>query len=185
MKPITTSQAVKQHKRPSRLGEGRPSKLTPELALKIFMLSRKGLTDKEIANVFDITEQTINNWKKDPEFFESLKADKKIADLMVERSLFERAIGYEHKETELFCHRGKVISKEITKHYPPDPTSMIFWLKNRLPKEWRDKSQVDQGFTDETDALLQKYKHMSAQELVDKVHELTDTICRQNHPRVQ
>ena len=26
-----------------------------------------------------------------------------------------------------------------TKHYPPDTTAAIFWLKNRQKSKWRDK----------------------------------------------
>ena len=33
---------------------------------------------------------------------------------------------------------------DVTKHYPPDPTAAIFWLKNRQPDTWRDKVEVDQ-----------------------------------------
>jgi len=29
-----------------------------------------------------------------------------------------------------------------TKHYPPDATSAIFWLKNRQRDKWRDKQDV-------------------------------------------
>ena len=27
------------------------------------------------------------------------------------------------------------------KHYPPDVTACIFWLKNRCPDEWRDRHE--------------------------------------------
>ena len=26
---------------------------------------------------------------------------------------------------------------------PPDPTAMIFWLKNRKPNEWNDKQNIN------------------------------------------
>jgi hypothetical protein len=29
-------------------------------------------------------------------------------------------------------------SKTVRKHYPPDVTACIFWLKNRQPEKWRD-----------------------------------------------
>lgn len=117
---------------------GRPSKLDDKTAIKIFLLARKGLTDKEIARVFDVRPQTINNWKKSPEFFDSLKSNKAEADAIVERSLFERACGYEHETEEIFCTNGVVTKVKTVKVYPPDPTSMIFWLKNRQPDKWRD-----------------------------------------------
>ena len=123
---------------------GRPSKLTAELASKIMNLARRGFTDKETAElltfpgIFHLTPQTINNWKHDPEFFDTLKSNKKFADSLIERSLFERGIGYTHPETKVFCHEGDIVTHEMTKIYPPDVTACIFWLKNRDPKQWRE-----------------------------------------------
>lgn len=30
----------------------------------------------------------------------------------------------------------------LTKHYPPDTTACIFWLKNQKPKEWHDRTEL-------------------------------------------
>jgi hypothetical protein len=30
----------------------------------------------------------------------------------------------------------------LTKHYPPDTTACIFWLKNRKPREWRNRTEL-------------------------------------------
>ena len=70
----------------------------------------------------------------------TLKDDwKAVADHRVERSLYERACGYSHTEDKIFIHEGKPIIVPTVRHYPPDPTSMIFWIKNRQPEQWRDK----------------------------------------------
>jgi transcriptional regulator with XRE-family HTH domain len=46
-----------------------------------FQSLKKGFTDKEIADVFGVTEQTINNWKTAfPLFFESLKKAKAVCE---------------------------------------------------------------------------------------------------------
>ena len=124
---------------------GAPTKYSEANLKMIRYMALKGATDKEMSEVLDVTEQTFNNWKKShPDFFESLKDWKNEADEKVERSLYERATGYSHKETKFFCHEGMIISEDTEKNYPPDATSMIFWLKNRKPKVWRDKTEVDQ-----------------------------------------
>ena len=111
---------------------GQPTKLTPKMKKQIKFLAEKGFTDKEMANAVGVTEQTINNWKKQqPKFFESLKDWKKEADRNVERSLYERACGYEHPEDKIFNANGEPLVVPTTKHYPPDTSAMIFWLKNR------------------------------------------------------
>ena len=48
-------------------------------------------------------------------------------------------MGYEHDEEKVFCNNGEIISTTVRRHYPPDPISAIFWLKNRQRKRWRDK----------------------------------------------
>jgi hypothetical protein len=37
----------------------------------------------------------------------------------------------------------KPIYAPYVEHMPPDPTSMIFWLKNRDPERWRDFQQLE------------------------------------------
>lgn len=62
---------------------------------------------------------------------------------MVE-SLYKRATGFEYNEVELKTD-DKTKSKRVTKKLvAPDPTSAIFWLKNRQPKLWRDKQTIEQ-----------------------------------------
>ncbi len=36
-------------------------------------------------------------------------------------------------------HEGKPVIVPTVKHYPPDTTACIFWLKNRQRDRWRDK----------------------------------------------
>ena len=125
---------------------GRPTKFNQELLRAVELLAKKGATDQEIAYAFGVTQQTIDNWKKKhPEFFGSVKDWKAKADAKVERSLYERARGYSHKAEKIQIHAetGKVTRVETIEHYPPDPTSMIFWLKNRKAKDWRDKIEHD------------------------------------------
>lgn len=106
---------------------------------QLTMLCEKGFTEQELADFYKVSRQTIYNWKDDKAFSLHLKRAKKNADKKVERSLYERATGYEHKDVKMFCYEGQIIKEEYIKHIPPDPTSMIFWLKNRNPTEWRDK----------------------------------------------
>ena len=38
---------------------------------------------------------------------------------------------------------GKTVEHKYIEYYPPDPTSMIWWLKNRRPDRWRDVQNID------------------------------------------
>ena len=124
---------------------GRKSEYRIEYADQALKLSLLGATDKELSEFFSVSEQTLNKWKTDyPEFLESLKKGKNIADANVASRLYNRAIGYNCKATKFATSNGKITdSKEFIEHYPPDTTAAIFWLKNRQPEKWRDKKEVD------------------------------------------
>lgn len=106
---------------------------------------------------------------------QALKKGKDVADQMVERSLFERACGYTCDEEKVFCHTetGMITTEVVEKHYPPDPVSCIFWLKNRKPGEWREKQEIE----------IKKFIHESNKEktdedLMEEANEILATIAR-------
>lgn len=124
---------------------GRPSDYdpenTPRQANKVCLM---GATDADLADFFDVSETTINNWKNEhPEFLASIKEGKKQADANVARSLYERALGYEHSEVHVSNYQGEITLTPLTKHYPPETTAGIFWLKNRQPDKWRDRKHTE------------------------------------------
>lgn len=121
---------------------GRPSKYKDEYTEQAYKLCLLGATDKELADFFNVQESTINYWKEHQEgFSESLKRGKEQADALVASKLFHRAIGYEHEDTQFATFQGEITdSQTYIKHYAPDTTAAIFWLKNRQPSKWRDKT---------------------------------------------
>jgi hypothetical protein len=119
---------------------GRPTDYKKEYETQVYKLCLLGATDVEIADFFGIRESTLNNWKKKhPQFMESIKKGKDMADATVSESLYKRANGYSHKDTDIRVIDEKVVKTPLTKHYPPDTAAAIFWLKNRQSKKWRDK----------------------------------------------
>lgn len=108
---------------------GRPSKYKPEFVEQAKVLAHVGATMEEMAEFFNIAIDTLYNWQyRHPEFSEAIKDWKEGADKRVEASLYKKAMGYE----------------KDGRHYPPDTTAAIFWLKNRKSKEWRDvKERID------------------------------------------
>ncbi|WP_429949623.1 helix-turn-helix domain-containing protein [Comamonas sediminis] len=119
---------------------GRPSKYKPEYADQAKKLCMLGMTDKEMASFFGVAESTFNLWKTaHPEFSESLKGGKDLVDAEVAAKLYHRAMGYEHEDVHVSNYQGVITVTPLVKHYPPDTTAAIFWLKNRQPQRWRDK----------------------------------------------
>lgn len=123
----------------------RPTKYKPEYAEQAARLcANNAFTDAELASFFSVTLSTLNLWKlRHPEFSDSLKMGKAPANARVEKSLYDRAMGYSQMETDIRVIGGKIVKTEVMKHYPPDPTCLIFYLKNRLPDQYRDKQELE------------------------------------------
>ena len=104
---------------------------------------RNGATDEELAARLGIGVRTLYRYRTQfPLFRAALAESKKIADMRVIRSLYERATGYEAYK-DVLEKDGAVQRLYYT--VPADVTACIFWLKNRCPSEWRDKQELERG----------------------------------------
>ena len=140
---------------------GRPTKYEIKYNAQAYKHCLLGATDKDLADLFEVEETTINNWKIEfPKFFESIKKGKDKADAEVASKLYRRAMGYKFDEVTFEKVDGKINleltttgeiktedsykKKVVTKEVASDVTAAIFWLKNRQKKYWRDKTEIDQ-----------------------------------------
>jgi hypothetical protein len=124
----------------------RPTSYRDEFATQATKLSALGATDQEIADFFEVDVRTIYRWKHDHDAFcHALKTGKQVADERVERSLYQRAIGYEQEEVKIFMPGGaeSPVYAPFRAKVAPDTTAAIFWLKNRRGADWRDKQEVE------------------------------------------
>ena len=93
----------------------------PEQARRLCLL---GVTDRDLARCFEVSESTINRWKrKHPEFSEALRRGKALADADVAEALYRKALDGELR-------------------------AIIFWLGNRWSDLWRDKPGASPGRPD-------------------------------------
>lgn len=114
-------------------------------------LAIKGATNEEIAEAFGISERTVIRWQADhPSFALALARGKDSADAKVERTLYERAIGFETEETEKIVDvdangmTKPVRVKTTKKRIAPDTMAIMYWLNNRKRNtgEWSQKQDI-------------------------------------------
>ena len=88
--------------------------------------ARDGLTNEQIAENLGIGKTTFYKMiKEHSELSEHLKKGKEVVDYQVESALLHSALN------------GNI-------------TAQIFWLKNRKPKQWKDKVEVEDESNKET-----------------------------------
>ena len=109
---------------------GRPTSYKPEYAELAFRYALLGMTNEEMAVSFDVSGATLANWANEfPEFLDARARGRDEADGAVVASLYKRALG-------------------------GDTQAATWWLKNRRPKQWADKQQIDMTMNDDITARL-------------------------------
>ena len=83
-----------------------------------------------------------------------------------------------HDEEKVYVSKdGEVTRVAVEKHYPPDVTACIFWLKNRMREEWRDKQEVQHtGAGDFAAAILNARKRIGADEDAEAEQRKIDAL---------
>jgi hypothetical protein len=133
---------------------GRPSKFDPEYVEQARKLALLGATDEEMAAFWGVSVPTLHAWRKaHPDFLKSTMAGKLGADAEIAESLHHRAKGYSHRAVKIFQYEGQPVEVPFTEHYPPDTQAASLWLRNRQPDKWRDKVDVEQKHSLDTEAL--------------------------------
>lgn len=89
--------------------------LVPEKLVLLEGWARNGLEQKQIAHNMGIAATTLCVWKnKHPEIAEAIAKGREVSDIIMENALYREG------------QKGNV-------------AAIIFYLKNRKPKEWRDR----------------------------------------------
>jgi len=123
---------------------GQPTKYKAEYAAVARKVTEIGGTLNELAEALSVSVATVKNWgQKYPDFLASIKEGRELQDAWVEKALLSRAKGMKIRETQIGINAdGSEWSRETIKEIPPDTAAAFIWLKNRQPKDWRDKKEI-------------------------------------------
>jgi len=120
-----------------------PIEITPELCEKAESLAAQGLTMEQIISCLNMGRTSFYEKKAEfTDFSDAIKSGQDKGVAVITNKLFERGKGYSHPEEKIFCGKDGEVTRVITtKHWPPDTTAQIFYLKNRAG--WKDKTEFD------------------------------------------
>lgn len=117
----------------------------PEFAARAAELCTAGASIEVLAHEFQVKRRTILMWRSHySEFADAMRLGWEAFDQHVERSLAERAMGYDVDEPQLV--RGPDGSHEIVmlpRHVPADVNAAKFWLANRRGQQWANTSKQE------------------------------------------
>lgn len=125
-------------------------------------LAIKGATNEEIAQAFGISTRTFIRWRQKHESLDKAVTEgKDIADSKVEKSLYQRAIGYKVTDTEkivdLDLQTGEQKSmrvKTVEKNIVPDTMAIMYWLNNRRRTQWSQRQEVALSAGDDSEDVV-------------------------------
>jgi len=126
------------------------------------LCAKSGFIDIQLAEWFEVTEKTINNWKlAHPEFAEALRVGKAETDDLVERATVQHICGY-YVEVDELDRNGNI--RQLRKWIPGNPHAGMKWLAARRPAVYREQKNVkhtlnmDQAFLRFLDQMDERAK---------------------------
>ena len=126
---------------------GRPTKYKKEYIQEAKELTLLGYDSVRLAKHFGVHPSTFEEWKaKNKSFRETIQDAKDRYDsAQVENSLLKRAVtGYKVTEVKVEeDHEGRKKTTKTTREVPADTRAQMYWLNNRNPNRWRNKSKVE------------------------------------------
>lgn len=127
---------------------GRPTKYKEEYAEQARKLCLLGATDDKLADFFEVAVSTINNWKIDhPEFLESIRAGKHIADMEVAdsayKSCFDRTVEVLiPMKVKINGYGEKIEIVKATQFVQGSDRMKEFWLSARAREQFSKKNEL-------------------------------------------
>jgi len=124
------------------------SKKKPEILTALFESLGNGATITKSCAAINIAQNTFFRWmREDEKFAERVRQTFENRIKVVEDKLFRNCCGYfveeSITETRDTIKGEEKIEKTLKKYIPPNATSQMFYLKNRDPEHWKDKSEID------------------------------------------
>lgn len=142
-------------------GTGRPSPYRRYMADQAYERCLLGSTDAELADYFEVNEDTIHQWKHThKDFFRAIRKGKEEADAKVAKKLYHKALGAEWVEQQAFKvkkvfydENGKkneleeVVTIDVKRVAPPETQAIALWLRNRQSGKWSRDQNVEVNHT--------------------------------------
>jgi hypothetical protein len=114
--------------------------------LAVRWAAQKNLEAAQIARRIGVPMDQYRQWTRQyPDFAAAVAEGQRTADFEIVQALHKSAAGYESETVEVTVTEDgkktviKTVKKKRRCHQPPSVRAAIYWLKNRMSDQWRDK----------------------------------------------
>lgn len=182
--------------KPAKSLQGRPTKLTHEVAKMIGEFIEAGMKADQISHLVGVKKRTYANWltkarKLDSRGIyrflgETIKDAEEKCELALVKSIKTRATQpYEDVITEVVELPDGKIRKKITRRtIPPDMSTAKWLLSRRFPERWADQTKVEHSGVIEgtTNNIVLKFK--DPESLDEKISEHQELLGIPDPPEI-
>ena len=127
---------------------GGASRKTVHRETVIETLAAQGFNLHQIAAAIDVNRKTLWRWFGESKRLRlSYQKGAALRNVQVTDALHARAVGMVLPDSAVTQYQGNVTITPIEKHLAPSELAQIFWLKNRLPAEWADRTERSETVT--------------------------------------
>ena len=127
---------------------------------------QNGQTEENIAKLLGVSYKSLNDYKLNfPQFTQLLKDSKEKLIANLENTMFELALGKCKKTKNVYTRdprTGKMIlDKSEEETIAPNPTMLIFSLKNLASDRWQDRREMKVTTNELVDKAMDNFKLVS------------------------
>jgi hypothetical protein len=117
----------------------------------------------DVAEALGVDVSAIEDWIRDyPEFRAACDRGRAEANSGPQRSLFRRAVGYDHEVEKVMKKGSRAYVVSTREHIKPELSACRLWLMNRRPEKWKklgkgsDEKTVDEFLGELLRAMKEK-----------------------------
>lgn len=167
---------IRGRKAPPIRAESEPTNIFwPDRIDHVTAIAMKGMTDEEMASVMGVSPALLDSWRKFyPEFNKAIEDGRTLPDQQVIAALHKNAVGYEREVDVVVRGRRGAVVLQTKQYYPGETAAQRYWLNNRQPANWKERSDHAIGGKGPKEPL-----HIKAETKLDVINSILNMITPQ------
>lgn len=132
-----------------------PLAFSSAIAKRVKEFAMLGADNDTIAGFIGVPLPTFERWLVDnPKMRRALSDGRENGGVRMVRALVQRGVGFRAKAQKVVMVDGKPQVVEYKEYYPPDVQAQRYYLNNKHPKQWQERTGPEAGAVLDLAALV-------------------------------